>query len=73
LELAVTSQAAVVTSTTSDLYNVSSVRLAEATRVKLYLPGLGGELYEEEADDCGPQRGSGKSEESTPGCMRCTN
>jgi len=25
----------------TDLYNASSVSLAEATRIKLYLPGLG--------------------------------
>lgn len=56
------SQTTAVTSTPTqagDLYNVASVRLAEATRVKLYLPGLGGELFEEETEDSGPQRGSG--------------
>ena len=31
-----------------DLYNVRSVRLAESTKVKLFLPGLGSGLWEEE-------------------------
>lgn len=31
-----------------DLYNVRSVRLAETTKVKLFLPGLGSGLWEEE-------------------------
>lgn len=37
--------------TVMDLFNEHSVRLAEATRIKLYLPGLGkGGLPEDEED-----------------------
>ncbi|KAL6761985.1 hypothetical protein V8C86DRAFT_2527226 [Haematococcus lacustris] len=46
-----------------DLYNVASVRLAEATRVRLYLPGLNGEECPEAgAEDTG--RSSGNSEDA---------
>ena len=34
-----------------DLYNVRSVRLAETTKVKLFLPGLGSGLWEEEEEN----------------------
>jgi hypothetical protein len=35
----------------TDLFNERSVRIAEATRIKLYLPGLGTGLAPEDDDD----------------------